>query len=152
MSAPPFDVAAAHRYFAVECFNQTWNLIDKPARTADDDEAMILTALASLWHWTQRADCTPQNLSVGHWQASRAFALAGQGANARRHAERSLHFAAGCPPFYVGYAHEALARAARLIGDRAAADEHLQKARICAAAVTDLTERKMLADDLATIG
>lgn len=32
-----FDAAAAHRYFAAECFNQAWDLISKPDRTPDED-------------------------------------------------------------------------------------------------------------------
>jgi hypothetical protein len=147
-----FDVAAAHRHFAAECFNRAWSLIDRPSRTPAEDEGMVSAALASLWHWTERSDCTDQNLSVGHWQASRVYALVGQGESARRHAERALHFAAGCSPFYVGYAHEALTRAAVVLGDRAAAGEHLAQAQACAAAVTDAEERKMLESDLKSLG
>ena len=84
-SAAPLDLPSAHRHFSVDCFNRTWDFIDKPERSAEDDEAMVLCTLASLWHWTQRADCTDQNRSIGHWQASRVYALIGQGDNARRH-------------------------------------------------------------------
>lgn len=109
---------------------------------------MILSALASLWHWMQRPDCTRQNLSIGHWQASRVYALVGQGENALRHARRSLEYADGLSPFYVGYAHEALVRAARILGDRTLAADHLAAAQACAAKVADAEERKMLEDDL----
>lgn len=43
----PVDVAAAHRYFSVECFNRAWDLIDKPDRTELDDEEMVRLSLAS---------------------------------------------------------------------------------------------------------
>ena len=39
---------------------------------------MILYALASLWHWTQRPDCSTTNLSIGYWQAASVYALAGE--------------------------------------------------------------------------
>lgn len=88
-----FDAAAAHRRFSTECFNRAWELIEKPERTRDDDEAMVLRAMASLWHWTQRPDCTEQNLAIGHWQVSRVYALAGHGEAAMHHAQRSLALA-----------------------------------------------------------
>lgn len=53
---PDFDRIAAHRYFSAECFNQAWDLIEKPQRTAEDNEKMLLLSIASLWHWTQRPD------------------------------------------------------------------------------------------------
>ncbi|MBL8850512.1 MAG: hypothetical protein JNG89_12600, partial [Planctomycetaceae bacterium] len=56
MSMNESDRAAAHRQFSGECFNRTWELIDKQDRTPADDEQMLLRSLASLWHWTQRAD------------------------------------------------------------------------------------------------
>jgi len=145
---PQFDISVAHRHFSADCFNRTWTLIEKADRTADDNEAMILCALASLWHWTQRPDCTDVNLSVGHWQVSRVYALAGQGDNAMRHAGRSLALAAGASSFYIGYAHEAVARAAALLGDETTFQSHLAEARKCAAAVADASERATLEREL----
>jgi hypothetical protein len=146
--APPFDASPAHRHFAAHCFNQAWALIDKPARTPADDEAMELAALASLWHWTQRPDCTDLNRSVGHWLASRVYALLGRGADAVRHADRCMAYSGGLPPFYEGYAHEASARAALAAGDPTRCREHLERARRLAAAVTESDERDLLERDL----
>ncbi|NJM49445.1 MAG: hypothetical protein HC860_27425 [Alkalinema sp. RU_4_3] len=36
MSQPPFDVAVAHRWFAVEFNNRAWDLVEKTDRTADE--------------------------------------------------------------------------------------------------------------------
>jgi hypothetical protein len=72
-----FDADQAHRHFSASCFNLAWELIDKPDRTAEDDEQMVRLAQASLWHWTQRSDCTDKNLSIGYWQVSRVCALLG---------------------------------------------------------------------------
>jgi hypothetical protein len=148
---PPFDLAVAHRFFAADCFNRTWVLIDKPDRTPGETEAMVLTALASLWHWTHRADLTDRNLSIGHWQVSRVYALAGQGENAMRHARRSLTFAKGSPPFYVGCAHEAVARAALVSGDTPMFDAHMREAHACCVSVDDAEERVMLEADLCAL-
>ena len=148
---PPFDEALAHRYFAADCFNRAWGFLDAAARTPVEDEAMVLAAMASLWHWTRRADRTDRNLSVGHWQVSRVNAVLGRGDEAMRHAERCLAYSGGLAPFYLGYAHEAVARAALAAGDAARAREHLEQARRYAAAVTEDDERAMLEKDLSEL-
>lgn len=115
MPAPPtFDLARAHEYFAAHCFNAAWPLIEKPDRSADDAEALVALGHASLWHWTQRPDCSDKNLSVGHWLLSRIYAVIGDAAGAQRYAYSCLRFSEreGVAPFYLGYAYEALARSA----------------------------------------
>ncbi|MBI5960010.1 MAG: hypothetical protein HY866_14820, partial [Chloroflexi bacterium] len=114
-----FDRQAAHRHFAVECFNQTWDLIDKANRTARDNEKMIGLSMASLWHWSQRKDCTPTNISVGCWLVSRVYALIGQADNARHYGQMCLEASHGdgVAPFYLGCAYEALARAEKVAGN-----------------------------------
>jgi hypothetical protein len=149
---PSTDIAAAHRHFAADCFNRTWDFVEKATRTPDEDEQMIGLAHASLWHWTQREDCTAQNLSVGYWQLSRVYALAGMTEQARRYGELCLRVSHDQAPFYLGYAHEALARAAMLAGDEEAAQIHLTAARRQLEAVLDDEERKLLQNDLDTIG
>ena len=41
----------ANRFFAVNFHGMTWDLLDKPNRTADDDEKLIDYAHSSLAHW-----------------------------------------------------------------------------------------------------
>lgn len=148
---PEFDVQAAHRYFSAACFNQAWELIEKPDRTPAEDEEMIRLNLASMWHWTQRADVTARNLSVGYWQASRIYALLGQADNARRYGQLSLDAGQGEAPFFVAYAYEALARAEAVAGNRAEAERYLAEAHRLAEAVAEADEHKLLLDDLGTI-
>ena len=148
-----FDKEAAHHYFAADCFNRTWELIDKPDRTPDEDEAMLHLSLASLWHWTQRADCTDQNMAVGYWQVARVYTLLRQVENARRYAQRSLEYAQeeSVPPFYLGFAYEALARVESVAGERARMKAYLSLAYQAAEHITDMEEHKMLLTDLETI-
>lgn len=146
-----FDIAAAHRYFAAACFNEAWDLIEKQHRTPADDHRMIALSLASIYHWSERPDCGAKQRSVGYWQASRVHALAGLASEARRYGELCLAESSDLEPLYVGYAHEALARAARLAGEIALADEHLAHARGFAAQVADADERRLLEADLATL-
>ena len=112
---------------------------------------MLLLSLASLWHWTQRGDVTPKNLSVGHWQAARVYALLGQAENARRYAQRSLELAQGESPFHLGYAYEALARAEAVGGNAAKARAYLDEATRLLALVSDEEDHKYLSKDLESI-
>ena len=148
---PNFDIAAVHRFFSAMCFNKTWEFIDNPHRTSDEELAMLQTAMTSLWHWSQREDATPQNLSVGNWQVSRVYCLLGQAENARRYAEVSLKLADGCEPFYVAFAYEALARAEMVAGNKAKMQECLEKAFALAEKVEDEEDKQVLMGDLENI-
>ncbi len=153
MTDPAFDTAAAHRHFSAECFNRAWEFIEKPDRSADDDEQMLLCALASLWHWTQREDCGELQRSIAHWQISRVCCLLGKRTDALHHAGRCLHYAESLPAFYQAYAQEAFARiyAADAQPDMGAVCEHLARARALLPQIAGASERSMVEADLATI-
>jgi len=148
-----FDVKTAHRFFAADCFNKAWDLLDKKTRSAMEDETMVWLSMTSLWHWTQREDCTSQNLSIGYWQISRVYAVIGQADNAKRYGLLCLEAsqAVGVLPFYKGYAYEALARAEMAARHPEKMSEYLNKAREVAEILPDPEEKKQLLDDLATI-
>jgi hypothetical protein len=153
MPDPTFDLNAAHRWFAVNCFNQAWDYINKSERTQEDDEEMIRLSLASTWHWTKRPDCTNVNRSISLWQNSRVYALAGQPDNARRYGQMCLDVSqnSDLPPFYLGYAYEALARAERMGGDPQVVKALVIEARRLAEQVTEEEDRSLLLADLDTI-
>lgn len=140
-----------HRKLSADSFNRTWELLDKENRSQEEDERMISLAHSSLAHWRMREDCTDQNLGIGYWQISRVYAVLGDGNNAKRYGELCLAVSGKEPPFYLGYAHEALARAALVQKDRGAFDRHLAEARTQASLVGDPGERTFLEDDLATL-
>lgn len=150
---PEFDLEAAHDYFSVECFNKTWDLLNKETRTDEEDEEMIRLSLASHWHWTRREDYTPKTVSVAYWQTSRVYAVLGQAENAKRYAKKCLTVSqdACLDPFYLGYGYEALARAESVARDRDASERHLETARQLADEVADPEAKQWLLDDLATI-
>ena len=148
---PDFDLQVTHRYFSATCFNKTWEFMDKSSRTEEENLAMLQTAMTSLWHWTQREDATPQNLSVGYWQVSRVFALLGQAEFARRYAEASLKNGESCAPFYIGFAYEALARAEMVAGNKPRMNEYLAKAKEFAEKIEDAEDREVLTGDLQSI-
>jgi hypothetical protein len=152
MNEPTFDVAAAHRYFAPHFFNSAWDCIERPNRTAEDDERMIGLAHASVCHWRERPDNTERGRSIGYWQLSRVYAITGRPEEALRYGELSLKHAAGEPPFYVAYAHESIARAAMIGRDDVKYRTHLDHARRIHEQVTDAAEREALQKDLADLG
>jgi hypothetical protein len=147
---PDFDADAAHRYFSVECFNRVWGLLDKPDRTPQEDQGMVQMCLASMWHWTQRGDCTDTNMSIGYWQASRVYATIRLPDEARRYGQLCLEASQGPDilPFYLGYAHESLARAEIVAGNGEKAREHLTESRRIAEVLPNPDAKKQLLADL----
>ncbi len=148
---PSFDLNSAHRFFSADCFNRSWDFIEKSSRTPEEDQQMLTTAFASLWHWTQRPDCTRQNLSVSYWQISRIYVLLKQATSALQYATRCMEYSQGEPPFYAGYAYEAVARAEALAKKFPQAREAIAQARALSEQILDTHARQMLLADLETI-
>lgn len=146
--APDFDLEAAHKYFAAHCFNRAWDLIEKTDRTPEDDRAMVSLNQASLFHWSQRPDNDDKRRSVGYWQASRIQALLGNAAEARRYADVCLSYSHKLEPFYLGYAFEALARAARLAGNTDECKQFLASAGAQASGVSRKEDKALLEADI----
>ncbi len=151
MSSEPNLEPSAHRLVAVALFNRTWELLDKQTRTDAENAEMMTAAFGSRYHWQQVGDA--RNYSVSDWQVSRVAAVLGYPELAEDYGRRSLELAsdATLPPFYVGYAYEALARAARLAGNRKAFAELLAKAQDMLDQIEDATERDLLGTDLADL-
>ena len=141
---------ALHRRLAASFFNQTWSLLDKTDRTPDDDARMIHIAHASRMHWEIVG--TPQNRAVGEWQIARVYGVLGRIDSALYHARRCLETmqAAGITGFYLGSAHEGMARALRLAGD-SESEKHVELARSILKTLNDSEDREVLEGDLASL-
>ncbi|MBN2586633.1 MAG: hypothetical protein JXR55_04995 [Candidatus Fermentibacteraceae bacterium] len=139
-----------HKYYSAECFNSCWGLIDIDSRSAGQNEDMILLASASLWHWKQRDDCQPMNLSVAYWQMGRVNCLAGNVAMAEYWADRCVSTSeeGDLPPFYLGYAYEVMANVNILKAEPTVAGKYMKLAREQLAMVTDEESRGFLEADL----
>lgn len=147
-----FDIQEAHKYFSAECFNRTWDYIDKGGKRSNEENlSMLHTAIASLWHWSQREDVRPEQLSVGYWQVSRVYNLIDQPHNAKTYGMLALKYAQGLKPFYKGYAYETLARAEMILNSRFIMNVHLEKAREALEQIEDEEEKQLLLKDLETI-
>ena len=154
MDLPALD-AAQHRKLAVELFNATWDLLDKQERTPDEEAAMLLKAHASRHHWAEVArlggPSGPKQANIGDWQLSRVYAVLGDGRLARFFGERSLDAYQAAPEmgsFYGAFSHEALARAARVLGDKARQAQHLAAATALSQEIEDEKNRAWLMQNL----
>jgi hypothetical protein len=148
-----FDLQQAHQFFSADCFNKTWESITKDgSRSYEEDMEMLHTAIASLWHWSQRQDVTPKELSIGHWQVARVYCLIRQPHNARRYGLLALQYAKkAASAFLCGYAYEVLARAEMLANNRVAMKVYLEKAYETLGQIEAENERQLLASNLNTI-
>ena len=147
------DDVKVHENFSVYCFNSAWDLMDKTARTPTENEDMLRLSMASCWHWTQRPDCTNQQLSVGYWQISRIHSMLGRSIEARRYGELCLAAShdTSVAPFSLAYAYEALARASALAKNEAMKLEYIDLANKVIETMSDAEMKTMLLNDLATI-
>jgi tetratricopeptide (TPR) repeat protein len=153
MKQPEFDLGVAHKYFAAECFNRAWDLIEKKDRSQEENDAMLALSMSSFWHWTQRSDHNAENISVAYWQLSRIFVLLDQSFNALRYGELCLAISKdpSLPPYCLGYAYEALARAHMKLGSTEKAMTYIEEAKKVSEDMKDPKTKKMLLADLETI-
>lgn len=149
---PNFDIQQAHTFFSDDCSNRTWGNMDKNSiRSTEENMEMLHTAIASIWHWSQRKDVTCENLSVGYWQVSRVYCLIRQPNNARTYGMLALQYAKELSPFFRGYAYETLARAEMIANKRVIMLTHLEKAHEMLMQINDEVNKQRLANDLETI-
>ncbi|MEA2104922.1 MAG: tetratricopeptide repeat protein [Candidatus Cloacimonadota bacterium] len=142
-----------HQYFSATCFNNCWKFIEKSELSAEDVENMIVLSNASLYHWKQREDCTPQNLSIAYWQLGRVYVLAKELDIAKDYSQKCIDISLKneLSPFYIGYGYEAMARTLAKQKDYDQAKLYLQKGYAELNEVTDKEDKKYLKTDLDNI-
>jgi len=140
-----------HRQMAAELFNRTWELLDLDERSEAGDREMLAAAYGSRYHWQVVGG--PKQHCIGEWQLSRVWATLGNAERAATHGRLSLELArqAELGPFYVAYAHEALARAATLAGDDEARQHHLAEAEELSLDIAKGDDAELLATDLSDL-
>jgi len=136
---------------AVELFNRTWDLLDKKDRTREETDEMIHSAHASRAHWGKVGQ--PLHWERGEWQVSHVYAILGRAEPALYHASRCLDIcrANNIADFDIVFAHEAMARALGLAGDRVEAEKHLLEARAGLAGIKDDGDRRYAESQLADV-
>src|SRR6478672_11711629 len=139
------------RRLAVDLFNQVWRMMERDDRTVDDDDRMLHAAHTSRWLWGEVGE--PVNLARGEWQVSRVYTVLGRAEPALYHARRCLEICSehGIGDFDLAYAHEALARAHALAGDRDRALASRRAAERAADQIADADDRELLDRDLGSL-
>jgi len=136
-----------HRKTAKQCFNKTWDYLEKKNRTPDDDRQMLILAHASRYHWGLIGN--PRNLAVGEWQISRVYADL-------KHAEASLLFAKSSLELVMKNnlsdllpsAYEGVARAYAIAHQPRLAKDYLVKARKELELVKDEEDKNTYTDQI----
>jgi hypothetical protein len=145
------EVASAHRAFATNAFNATWELIDTAERSPDDDRRMLTLAFASRWHWTEVG--TAENIVIADWLVAHVASLLGEASLAQPFA-RSAYDAARAgelPDWLRASTAEGMARAAAAAGDESAYHRHRDEARALVESLSDEEDRALIAAQLASI-
>jgi hypothetical protein len=139
------------RAVAAELFNEVWTLLERADRSGDENDRMIHEAHASRFHWGNVGE--PMNLARGEWQVSRVYSVLGRAEPALFHANRCLEICTqhGIGDFDLAFAHEALARANLLAGNREAAGRSAERAREAGERIANAEDRELLMSDLAGI-
>jgi hypothetical protein len=139
------------RQAAVDLFNYVWTLLEKPGRTERESDLMVHAAHASRFFWENAGE--PVNHARGEWQLARVYAIVERPEPALHHARRCVAICEehGIGDFDIAFAHEAVARAHAVAGDRDAAARHAERARAAAAEIAEDDDRAMVLADLAAL-
>ena len=110
------DTNAWHRTFAVAAFNRSWDLLDKPDRSAADDAELLATVFASRYHWEPIGN--DENKIVGDWQIAHAASHLGLANVALTFATLALERAqaVGRTDWMLASCYEGMARAHAVLG------------------------------------
>jgi len=145
------NLSGFHKKFAVDCFNEAWDLLDKANRTAEEESRMIHLAHASRFHWGEIG--TPLEFARGDWQISRVYAVLGMGEASYRFAKTSLDHCLeqGIGDFDLAFAYEALARSCSILGIDDQYQQYRQKAVEAGNTIQETGNRDYFFSELNTI-
>lgn len=137
------DVATAHWHFAISCFNECWNYLERGVRTPEENRVMVSLAMASRWHWSQVPTGKPVNLRGVSGRFRGRWCWRGRRAAGLEHALSGL---ACCEAtglgFDLAFAQESVARAYAALGRRAERDRHAELARVAGEAIREAEDRE----------
>jgi hypothetical protein len=142
---------ADQRRLAATLYNHVWAMLEREDRAERDDELMVHAAHTSRFLWESVGG--PVQHTRGEWQVSRVYTTVLRPEPALHHARLCLDICLQneIVGFDLAFAHEALARAYALGGDREAAAEHRLQAERIAGRIQDIDDRELVLGDLASI-
>lgn len=152
LSIEPVD-PSTHRRLAIDLFNRSWQLLEKDARTPEEDDELVHVAHAARYHWGEVG--TAAHRARGDNQCARVYAALGRPEPALHHARRSLELVrAGSDGFEdwdLATALEVVARAHLAAGNRAEAGHYAQLARAELNGIADPDDREVVESQLAEL-
>lgn len=139
MPTPSFDVAQAHRYFAIECNNAAWDWLESDKRTADDIADAIHTAETSYFHWNAVGQLV--NRLRAAYLLANVYAVAQQPENAERACQLGdallLTNDAAIADWDRAFVMDAWSRTKKAAGDITAAETLHKAAHECGTQIAD---------------
>jgi hypothetical protein len=140
----------AHRTFAREAHEKTWQLLETSPRSAEQDAQMIEAAHTSSYHWAVAG--TGLHRQRAHWLLSRVYSVLGMGERALYHAVRCAALTEEFEELMLDYdrafALEGLARANAAAGNLDQAASFIRQAEQAGQAIADSEDRNYFLLDL----
>jgi len=141
-----------HEKLAKKCFNKTWELLEKADRTPGENNEMIHTVHASRYHWgvlVANQQGKALNLQRGEWQIARVYTVLEREEPALYHANLCLKITQdnNIEDFDLAFAHEALARASALAGNKKDYEKHQKLANEAGEKIKDKGDRDYFFED-----
>jgi hypothetical protein len=145
-----YTLSQAHYHFAMDFHSKTWELLDKPQRTREDDDRMRDYAHAALAHWRTAGGALRHQR--GEWMLAHVYAVLGNGALALEHAQRCFEILdaneSEMEDFDRPYMYEAIARAQAVSGNPAEAKKFRELAKTAGEAIRDVEDRNIFFKEL----
>jgi hypothetical protein len=145
-----YTLDEAQLYFAKTLNGKVWELLGKTDRSLADNEQMMHDAHASCSHWLVAG--TPLHHQRAEWLIAHVYTVLGYSEPALRHALLCMVLtqenASLMQDFDWAYAHEGLARALALAGNRKEAQHHLQIAQEKGEEIRDEEDKSIFVGDL----
>lgn len=140
-----------HRKQAVDCFNSTWELIDKEDRNKDDDLEMIHLAHTSRFHWGKIGG--PLEFARGEWQISRVYSILDKGEQALYYGEESLRLCIdnNIGDFDLAFGYESIARAYAVLNNSDKKDEYIKLTKDACDAIKDKGDKDYVLEELKSV-
>jgi hypothetical protein len=140
-----------HNKMAVDLFNRTWDLLDKPERTQEDNDELVHAGHALRYHWGKVG--THLNVARGEQQLSHIYAILKRAEPALFHGQRALEIcqANGIADFDLAFAYEALARAHAVAGNQSERSRYVELARAAASGIAKEDDRKYFLSQIETV-
>lgn len=144
-----YTESEAHRQFAVQYHDKTWDLLEKKDRSRDENEMMLDYAHASLAHW--RAAGTAVHHQRGEWLLARVYTILGEGDLALYHAQRCRQVLETnkdvLTDFDFAFSNEALGRAYALRGEKPESKKYIELAQKAGDAIKEKGDREAFFDE-----